>query len=80
MEYANANNKDVFLRLLDFEKAFDFCNRADLLTFLMKNNAGDRFVKALARMYIQTSYIPRINNNRLGNAIISKCGVTQGRK
>ena len=31
-------------------------------------------------MYIQTSYIPKINNNCLGNAIISKCGFTQGRK
>ena len=64
MEYANVNNKDVFLGLLPFEKAFDFCNRVDLLTFLMKNNAGDRFVKTLARMYIQTSYVPKINNNR----------------
>ena len=46
----------------------------------MKSNAGDQFATALARMYIQTLYIPKINNNRLGNAIISKCGVTQGRK
>ena len=57
-----------------------FCNRADLISFLMKNNIGDRFVKAIARLYTQTAYFQKINNCRLGNAIISKCGVTQGRK
>ena len=36
IELANANNKSIFLGLLDYEKAFDFCNRADLISFLME--------------------------------------------
>ena len=41
IEYANKNNYSIFLGLLDYEKAFDFCNRADLISFLMENHAGN---------------------------------------
>ena len=79
MEYVNSIGLSLYVGFLDYEKAFDFVNRANIINHLKENEAGATFVKAVASMYRETSYIPRIGN-RIGEAIVAKHGVTQGRQ
>ena len=46
---------------------------------MKERGAGARFTKAVASMYEETSYIPKLGN-RIGEAITAKHGVTQGRQ
>ena len=70
----------MFIGLLDFEKAYDFTNRAILITDLLERGIGKRFAEAIYSMYSNTSYTPKISKNLVGSPIITKFGVTQGRK
>ena len=45
----------------------------------MDKGAGSKFTKAVASMYEQTSYIPKLCN-KMGESILAKHGVTQGRQ
>ena len=45
----------------------------------MERGAGSRFIRAIANMYDETSYIPKVGN-MIGDAIVAKHGVTQGRQ
>ena len=79
MEFLNSIGKSLYIGFLDYEKAFDFINRANLIEHLKEKGAGSKFVRAVASMYKETSYIPKICN-RMGKSIIAKHGVTQGRQ
>ena len=46
----------------------------------MLEKAGMTFVKAVANMYLNTYYVPKIAENRSGEPILARHGVTQGRK
>ena len=70
----------VYTGLIDYEKAFDFVNRYDIVNDLMNEKAGSNFTKAIANMYDKTYYVPKISQTRRGEAIESVHGVTQGRK
>ena len=72
--------KKRFIGLLDFEKAFDYTNRATLITDLLRHGIGHRMAKAIASMYSKTSYTPTVSNSSIGNPIWTDHGVTQGRK
>ena len=80
MELARSLNETIFIGFIDYEKAFDFVNRYDLVKDLMAEKAGSVFTKAIASMYEKTFYVPRISSNRTGEPIVSAHGVTQGRK
>ena len=80
IDYAKINKKSIFIGLLDFEKAYDFLNRAILITDLMKIGIGKRLLHAIYTMYSNTAYTPKINRNLIGSPIETKFGVTQGRK
>ncbi len=80
IELANHNNKTIFIGFMDYEKAFDFTNRADIVAELMEKDAGAKFTRSIANMYDETFYTPKINNKKFGKSITSKHGVTQGRK
>ena len=80
IELANSVNKSLFLGLLDYEKAFDYINRSDLIDTLMLKGAGKRFVKTIHGMYDRTVYTPKISASKVGNQITARYGVTQGRK
>ena len=52
--------------MIDYEKAFDFANRAIIVKDMMSHDLGDTFVSAVADMYKQSFYIPRIDQSMLG--------------
>ena len=80
IHYARCTGKELFVGLLDFEKAFDYANRDMLLNKLIGDGIGSKFAGALKNMYLQTKYVPKISNTRIGDEITSDFGVTQGRK
>ena len=80
IDYAKNVKKSLFIGLLDFEKAFDFLNRAILMTDLMNKGIGKKLLYALFTMYSNTSYTPKIAKNLVGDPIDTAFGVTQGRK
>ena len=80
IELANYKKKSLFVGFMDYEKAFDFTNRADIVNDLMKNGAGAKCINTVATMYDGIIYTPKINNNSYGNSIMTRHGVTQGRK
>ena len=47
---------------------------------MMSHDLGDTFVRAVADMYEQSFYIPRIDQSMLGEPIQTVYGVTQGRR
>ena len=80
MELARSKGETLFIGFIDYEKAFDFVNRYDIVDDLMNEKAGSTFTKAVANMYEKTYYVPKISPTRKGEAIESVHGVTQGRK
>ena len=78
--YCRENKKNLFVGFLDYEKAFDYANRGQLILDLVNQNCGKTFVKAVSNMISETSYAPKIGKNIMGKSISSKHGVTQGRK
>ena len=79
MEFVRSIGKSLYIGFLDYEKAFDFINWKNIVSHLMERGAGARFTRAIANMYEETSYIPKVCN-RIGDAIVAKHGVTQGRQ
>ena len=63
---------------MDYEKAFDYANRYELIQKLMTKRCGAQFTKAVAKMYKSTTYIPYVNN-KVGEPIETSYGVAQGR-
>ena len=78
--YCKEKGLNLFVGFLDFEKAFDYVNRAKLLTDLMDQGCGSKYVHALAKMYTESYYAPKVGQRRLGNCIRTVHGVTQGRR
>ena len=56
---------------MDFEKAFDCANRAEIISKLIEKGCGKLFTSC-------TSYIPTVNN-KIGPEIRTCYGVAQGR-
>ena len=65
---------------MGYTKAFDYTNRAKLVSNLMGKGCGKLFVKAIAKMFNKSTYHPKLSGNRIGNGIISNYGVTHGRR
>ena len=80
LDLAKHLKKTIFIGLLDFEKAYDFTNRAILIEDLLEKGIGKKFAEAIYSMYSNTSYTPKISKNLVGNPIITEFGVTQGRR
>ena len=78
IHYTKIMGKEFFIAFLDYEKAFDYANRAIIINKLMVNGCGSKFIKAIAKMYRSTTYIP-MSNNKLLNEIVTSYGVAQGR-
>ena len=79
LDMAQKRNKTLYICLLDYEKAFDFSNRAEMAKQLIKNNIGSKFLQNFKNMYTDTSYIPKISNKEIGEEIKTEYGVTQGK-
>ena len=78
IHHAKENSLNFIVLFMDYEKAFDYANRYELIDKLMGSNCGAKFTKAVAKMYASTSYIPFVNN-KMGLAIETSYGVAQGR-
>ena len=79
MDMAKILKRDLFVGLIDYEKAFDFVNRARLICDMMNCGIGSRFLKNFVNMYRNTNYITKTSNSRLGSEINTDHGVTQGK-
>ena len=80
IDLAKHLKKSIYIGLLDFEKAYDFTNRAILISDLLERGIGKGLAQAIFSMYSNTSYTPKISKNLVGEPIVTKFGVTQGRK
>ena len=80
IDYAKENEKDLFVGFLDYEKAFDYADRAGVVSDLMSKGCGAKFTKASAKMFTTLTYYPKSNKNYLSEGITTDYGVTQGRR
>ena len=80
IDYSKQKEKDLYIGFLDYEKAYDYANRAGIISDLMKNDCGSKFTKAVAKMFTTTTYYPKSNKNYLSEGIRTDYGVTQGRR
>ena len=80
IDYSAENEKNLFVGFLDYEKAFDYVNRAGIISQLMKDGCGGAYTKAVAGMFSTSTYYPKSNKNRLSEGISTDFGVTQGRR
>ena len=58
----------VWTCFIDYEKAFDYANRACIMKKLVEKRCGSRFTKAVAKMFESTTYIPVVND-KMGKEI-----------
>ena len=78
LHYAVQNNTDFCIGFMDYEKAFDYANRAKIVTKLMDKGCGRVFTDAITKMFHSTTYVP-CTNNKLCEEITTSYGVAQGR-
>ena len=71
--------KELFVGLIDYEKAFDFVNRAELVRNMMKKGIGGKFLRNFVNVYRDTKYITKISSSRMGSEIVTEHSVTQGK-
>ena len=69
IELVNWANMTPFLGLMDYEKAFDFINREDLVNQLTLKGVGKSFVRTVTSMCDRTAYKPKTDTNNVGDSI-----------
>ena len=60
MELAKSLKKELFVAFLDYEKAFDFLNRAKLVEKTIEKGVGNTYIHALYDRYSHTTYTEAI--------------------
>ena len=80
IETSNSRKISLYLLLIDYEKAFDYANRALIVENMIDEGLGEKFVQSVAAMYTESSYVPKCKGNSLGEPITTYYGVTQGRR
>ena len=78
--YAREKKKDLFVGFLDFEKAYDYVNRAEVVRDMMKKGCGKFLTRAVAKMFTKSTYYPKLDGHSAGEGIETEHGVTQGRR
>ena len=68
IDYAKQHERNLMIGFMDYEKAFDYANRASIISELMANGCGKRFTCAIAKMWNSSTYIPVVDQNKLGEA------------
>ena len=79
LHLAKELGKELYIGLIDYEKAFDFVNRAELAHSFMSNNIGSRYLRNFTNTYRETEYITKISSSRMGKEICTDHGLTQGK-
>ena len=80
IDYSREKGKDLFVGFLDYEKAFDYANRAGILSDMMVKGCGSALTTAIYNMFRTSTYYPKTNKNYLSKGITTDFGVTQGRR
>ena len=80
IDYSREHEKDLYVGFLDYEKAFDFTNRAGIISDMMNKECGSNLISAVASMFQTSVYYPKSNKNYLSEGIPTDYGVTQGRR
>ena len=65
IHHAKEKKLNLIIGFMDFEKAFDYANRAEIISKLIEKGCGKLFTNAVAKMYNSTSYIPTVNKKNL---------------
>ena len=78
LHYSKQENKDLCIGFMDYEKAFDYANRAYIVLKLIRKGCGRKFTEAVSKMFRATTYIPSYEN-KLCEEITTSYGVAQGR-
>ena len=52
IKFSKSNNKDLFVAFMDYEKAFDYANRMNIICDLISKGCGCQMTKAIANIYI----------------------------
>ena len=78
IHFSKKIKKDLIVGYLDYEKAFDYANRANIVLKLMSKGCGQTFTSAVAKMFKSTTYIPT-TNNKICDEITTSYGVAQRR-
>ena len=78
--YAREKKKELFVGFLDFEKAYDYVNRAEVVRDMMKKGCGKFLTRAVAKMFPKSTYYPKLDGHSVGEGIETEHGVTQGRR
>ena len=79
IDVARRKGKSLFILLLDYEKAFDYTNRAEIAKKLSSDNMDDRSIRNFIHMYSNTAYVAKISSDEVGPSIPTKHGLTQGK-
>ena len=79
MDYSVINRNNLYIAFLDYEKAFDFVDRCQLIKYMVEKNIDSRYAKAVFNMYGSTVYLPKISIAKIGKEIKTHCGMTQGK-
>ena len=80
LELSSHSSKCLYFLLVDYEKAFDYANRAIIVKDMMKENLGKKFIRTVSAMYRKSQYIPKLTTKDLDDPIHTYFGVTQGRR
>ena len=78
IHYSRQEGRDLCIGFMDYEKAFDYANRAAIVLKLIEKGCGRIFTEAVAKMFKSTTYIPSYDN-KLCEEIRTSYGVAQGR-
>ena len=79
IDIAKKCKKELYIGLIDYEKAFDFMNRYLLVKMLMDQGIGRGFITNLYNSYKETKYVIKASNSQLGNEMDTNVGLTQGK-
>ena len=78
--YSKEKKKDLFVGFLDFEKAYDYVNRAQVIRDLIGKGCGKYLTRAITKMFTTSTYYPKLDGYNIGDGIETQHGVTQGRR
>ena len=79
IHYAKENGIDLYVGFMDYEKAYDYANRANIVSDLMRDGCSGAMVRAIAKMLTTSTYCPKSGKNQVSDGIDTDYGVTQGR-
>ena len=79
IHFAKEEKQGIFIWFMNFEKTFDYANRANFVLKLINDGCGKQFTKAVSKMCESTAYTPLVGKNKIGDEILTSYWVAQVR-